>query len=159
MRELVAELAVIRPRASLWARGMWFAAVNWAADIACLIFACRAVPGGTVTVAAAVLAYLAGTAGASLPGLPGGLGVVEGALLLGLTHSGTPLTSATAAVVIYRVISFVLVVAVGWLVWWRLRKTESRRPAEDWSTRRCTVGVRRANRRDRPSTGRRCLRY
>jgi uncharacterized membrane protein YbhN (UPF0104 family) len=155
---LVAELAAIRPRATLWARGMWFAAMNWAADIACLVFACRAVPGGTVTVAAAMVAYLAGIAGASLPGLPGGLGVVEGALLLGLTHSGAPLASATAAVVIYRVISFVLVAAVGWLVWWQLRKAESRRPVEDWSARRCTVGVRPTSRRNRPSTGRRCLR-
>jgi uncharacterized membrane protein YbhN (UPF0104 family) len=53
---------------------------------------------------------------------------VDGALLIALTHGGLALSSATAGVLVYRLISFVLVAAVGWVFWFLLnRKPDSRR--------------------------------
>jgi hypothetical protein len=54
------------------------------------------------------------TSGLSL--LPGGLGVVDAALVLTLVAGGIPASSALPVVVLYRLISLVGVVAAGWLV-------------------------------------------
>jgi len=50
---------------------------------------------------------------ASLTAVPGGLGVVETALILGLTTAGATLTAAVAAVLIYRILSLGSVVMIG----------------------------------------------
>jgi uncharacterized protein (TIRG00374 family) len=102
--------------------GLFFASMNWLLDLLCLIAACRAVGASGPTLAVALIAYAGGMAASSLPLLPGGLGVVDGALLLALTHGGLPLADATAAVVLYRLISFVLVAAIGWVFWLVLRR-------------------------------------
>ena len=54
---------------------------------------------------ALLITYTAGMAATSLPPLPGGLGVVDAALLLGLTAAGAPWKAALAAVVVYRLLS------------------------------------------------------
>jgi uncharacterized membrane protein YbhN (UPF0104 family) len=48
--------------------------------------------------------------------LPGGLGVVDAALVLSLVAGGIPAAAALPAVVLYRLVSLVGVVTVGWLV-------------------------------------------
>ncbi|HZM66080.1 MAG TPA: YbhN family protein [Nakamurella sp.] len=53
-------------------------------------------------------------AATSLTAVPGGLGVVETALILGLTTAGAPLTAAVAAVLVYRILSLGSVVVIGW---------------------------------------------
>ena len=50
---------------------------------------------------------------ASLTAVPGGLGVVETARILGLTTAGAPLTVAVAAVLVYRILSLGSVVMIG----------------------------------------------
>jgi uncharacterized protein (TIRG00374 family) len=47
---------------------------------------------------------------------PGGLGVVEAALAAALVAAGTTGHHALAAVLVYRLISFWLVMASGWVV-------------------------------------------
>ena len=74
-------------------------------------------------------AYVAGTGAASLSLLPGGLGVMDAAMIFALTQGGVSTVSATAAVLLYRLISFALVVALGWLVWGATWLTERRREA------------------------------
>jgi uncharacterized protein (TIRG00374 family) len=110
------ELAVIRPRTRVWASGLAFALLNWVADALCLLASGRAV-GITVPPGTLLLAYAAGMAAASaVPLLPGGLGPLDAVLVLVLTHSGAPLATASAAVLIYRAISFALVAATGWVI-------------------------------------------
>jgi uncharacterized protein (TIRG00374 family) len=122
--ELLDELLVIRPRSRDWLLGLYFAAMNWILDLACLIAACRAVGAHGPTVGVAIIAYAGGMAASSLPLIPGGVGLVDGALLLALTHGGLALGTATAGVVVYRLISFVLVAAVGWMFWFLIRQRD-----------------------------------
>ena len=68
-----------------------------------------------------VIAYCAGMAAASVPIVPGGLGVVDAALVLGLVAGGLSGALAVAAVVLYRLISFGFIIGLGWLVWLGLR--------------------------------------
>jgi putative heme transporter len=51
----------------------------------------------------------------NLPITPGGIGVVEGALSLMLVAYGMSTDTAVAAVLLYRIISFWLLVPLGWL--------------------------------------------
>jgi uncharacterized protein (TIRG00374 family) len=128
IRELLDELLLIRPRTQDWLMGLLFAAMNWGLDLLCLIAACRAVGAHGLTVTVALVAYAGGMAASSLPLLPGGVGVVDGALLIALTHGGLPLSEATAGVLIYRLISFVLVAAVGWVFWFFLKRSDPSNP-------------------------------
>jgi uncharacterized membrane protein YbhN (UPF0104 family) len=108
-------LSEIHPRRRDWTMAFVLATSNWIADLMCLYAACQAVgaPAGLRIVA---LAYFAGMGVSSLSVLPGGLGPVEVAMVVTLTSSvGVGL--ATAAVVIYRLVSLVLLVAIGWVLW------------------------------------------
>ena len=67
-----------------------------------------------------LLAYGAGQLAANLPFTPGGLGVVEGSITIALVAFGGNQNSTVDAVLMYRVISFWLVLVVGWLLWGQL---------------------------------------
>ncbi|MFW0794256.1 YbhN family protein [Gordonia sp. CPCC 205515] len=96
--------------AFLWS--MW----NWVADVACLAFACWAV-GAHPSIAGLMVAYAAGKAvGTAVPLLPGGIGVVDAVLVPALTSAGMPAADAITAVLLYRVISYVLIAAIGWVI-------------------------------------------
>ncbi|MCH5641022.1 MULTISPECIES: YbhN family protein [unclassified Gordonia (in: high G+C Gram-positive bacteria)] len=89
---------------------------NWVADVACLMFACWAV-GAHPSISGLMVAYAAGKAvGTAVPLLPGGIGVVDAVLVPALTSAGMPATDALTAVLVYRMISYVLVAAIGWVV-------------------------------------------
>ncbi|RPA58989.1 UPF0104 family protein [Gordonia oryzae] len=89
---------------------------NWVTDIACLMFACWAI-GAHPSISGAMVAYAAGKAvGTAVPLLPGGIGVVDAVLVPALTTSGIPAADALTAVLIYRIVSYVLIAAVGWVV-------------------------------------------
>jgi putative heme transporter len=98
---------------TLWVAAL-LAALNWLADAVCLAFAILAV-GGDVPWRGLLLAWAAGTAVASLGLTPGGLGVVEAALSSALIATGLVGTTAIAAVLVYRMVSLWLVLAVGGL--------------------------------------------
>jgi hypothetical protein len=63
-----------------------------------------------------LLTYTAGMAAMSLSPVPAGIGVVEGALVIGLTTAGAAAPAVLAAVLIYRLITIGEVAVVGWLV-------------------------------------------
>ncbi|WLP88913.1 YbhN family protein [Gordonia sp. NB41Y] len=89
---------------------------NWITDIACLLFACWAV-GANPAISGVMVAYAAGKAvGTAVPLLPGGIGVVDAVLVPALTTADMPAADALTAVLVYRLISYVLVSAVGWVV-------------------------------------------
>jgi uncharacterized membrane protein YbhN (UPF0104 family) len=93
------------------------ALLNWLFDALCLWLCCVAVGAGHINPVHLVIAYCAGMAAASVPIVPGGLGVVDGALILGLVAGGMSGASATAAVVLYRLISFGFIIGTGWVFW------------------------------------------
>jgi putative heme transporter len=78
---------------------------NWAFDLLCLAFSIKAA-GAHVPWWGIVLAWAAGTGGASLNLTPGGLGVVEAALTGALVALGVPGRQAPTAVLVYRAITF-----------------------------------------------------
>lgn len=108
--------AQLRPRQIAAATG--FALLNWVADLATLGFALAAT-GMAITWSSwplLVLAWAAGVAAAGVGLVPGGVGVVEVAITAVLTASGVPLTAALSGVLLYRIVAFWLVIAVGWVL-------------------------------------------
>jgi hypothetical protein len=97
---------------------------NWIADVACLSFAAYAA-GGNASVAGLTVAYAAARAVGSIPLMPGGLLVVEAVLVPGLATSGMSLPNAISAMLIYRLISWLLIAAIGWVVFLFMFRTEN----------------------------------
>ncbi|MFG2817889.1 flippase-like domain-containing protein [Kitasatospora sp. NPDC048365] len=85
---------------------------------ACLDASVQAFGGGAhVTFAAVAVVFLtANAAGSAIP-TPGGIGPVEIALIAALTVAGVPATAATPAVFLYRLLTFWLPVAPGWIAY------------------------------------------
>ena len=96
---------------------------NWIADVGCLLFACYAT-GGHPSLAGVTVAYAAARAVGSIPLMPGGLLVVEAVLVPGLVSSGMSLASAISAMLIYRLISWIFIAAIGWVVFFFMFRTE-----------------------------------
>jgi uncharacterized protein (TIRG00374 family) len=117
----VDQLRSVRVRPGHFAYASVLAVANWLLDALCLWMCCIAVGAHDIRPTQLVIAYCAGMAAASVPIVPGGLGVVDGALVLGLVAGGLTSSSAVAAVVLYRLISFGFIIGMGWLVWLVLR--------------------------------------
>ena len=92
---------------------------NWLFDCACFAMMFPAI-GAPVPWKGLLLAYGAGQLATSLPITPGGLGVVEGSITIALVAFGGVESTTVDAVLIYRFISFWLVLAVGWALWGEL---------------------------------------
>jgi putative heme transporter len=112
---LIDDLQAIRPSRRAWLAVWVLSMLNWVFDAACL-GACLAALGVHVGFAALLLTYTVGMAASSLTAVPGGLGVVEAALTLGLSTAGVPVTAALGAVLVYRILSLGGVVVIGWTV-------------------------------------------
>lgn len=125
VHEFLHGLGQIKPRRRDWAAGLALSTANWVTDLACLAASCRAL-GIHASLLLVTGAFLAGATLSSLSLLPGGMGVVDAAMIAAFTGGGLHIASAAAAVVLYRLISFVLVVSLGWLAWafnWRRERT------------------------------------
>jgi uncharacterized protein (TIRG00374 family) len=103
---------------------------NWIADVACLAFAAYAA-GDHASVAGLTVAYAAARAVGTIPLMPGGLLVVEAVLVPGLVSSGMSLPNAISAMLLYRLISWLLISAVGWVVFFFMFRTESTGGSDD----------------------------
>src|SRR5580693_9867348 len=90
------------------------AAGVWACDFLCLICSFGAIHA-RVPWAGVLLAYGAAQAASALPIVPGGLGIVEGSLAVILAAYGVARAPAISAALAYRLVSFWLSVAVGWV--------------------------------------------
>ncbi|GAA1545142.1 YbhN family protein [Actinomadura kijaniata] len=113
---------VLRPTRRDWGALALLATANWVFDILALLAAAQSV-GIDVAPHGVALAYFAAQAAASLlPLLPGGLGAVEGSMAASLAAFGATLTPAAAAVGLYRLASYWIVVAIGWLAWLALHE-------------------------------------
>ncbi|GAA5102961.1 lysylphosphatidylglycerol synthase transmembrane domain-containing protein [Nocardia iowensis] len=109
--------------------GVW-ALVHRFADVACLGAACYAV-GADPRLAGLLLAFAIGKAVGSIPFAPGGIVYVDATLIYGLTAAaGLPAAQAVAAAFVYRLVSFILVAIVGWIVFLFLFRTPQDDDAE-----------------------------
>ncbi len=111
--------------------------LNWVADVACLGFAAYAA-GDHASVAGLTVAYAAARAVGTIPLMPGGLLLVEAVLVPGLVSSGMSLPSAISAMLIYRLISWLLIAAIGWVVFFFVFRTENLTDPDDEDANRPT---------------------
>lgn len=85
-------------------------------DVACLGAACYAI-GAQPRVAALMIVFSMGKAVGSIPFAPGGIVYVDAMLIYALTAiAGLPTAQAVAAAGVYRLVSFIMVAIVGWIV-------------------------------------------
>jgi uncharacterized membrane protein YbhN (UPF0104 family) len=126
-----------------------FALLNWLLDAAALWLCFYAVGEHSLSPTATLLAFCAAMAAGSVTIVPGGLGIVDSALLLGLVAGGAALPVAISVVVLYRIVSLGFIIGLGWFFWLQLRVCPSR-PATRRSPRAAVgprVGPRTSSRR------------
>lgn len=107
---------VVSPTPLAWAESLALALVNWGADLATLVF-CVLTLHASVPWRGIVVAYALTQIAASVPITPGGLVVVEASLTALLTAYGLHETTAVIVVLLYRLISFWVLVPIGWTSW------------------------------------------
>jgi uncharacterized membrane protein YbhN (UPF0104 family) len=117
----VARIVGLRLSGRGWAFVFCLATINWVANIACLALAIMAVRS-PVPWSGLILAWSVGVGAASFGITPGGVGLVEAALTGALVAAGVHAPHALAAVVLFRLISFWLVDAVGWTLYLTTRR-------------------------------------
>jgi pimeloyl-ACP methyl ester carboxylesterase/uncharacterized membrane protein YbhN (UPF0104 family) len=127
LRAWAGRFGALRLPLSTWALATVDALVNWLADAAVLTVSILAV-GAAVPWRDLLLVYAAGIGAQSLSLTPGGLAITEGAISVALVASGLRVGQAVAAAVLYRLVSFWLIAAMGWLTLLVLR---ARRPAAE----------------------------
>jgi uncharacterized protein (TIRG00374 family) len=105
----------------------------WLMDFAILV-CCFGAVHAPIPWSGVLLAFGVSQIVASLPVIPGGLGVVEGSLAVILVAYGAQKVPALAVVLVYRLLTFWLVIIVGWisigLIEWRVRRRVSDVPDE-----------------------------
>ena len=114
-------LPTIRLRRREWAAVLLFGVVNWTADCAVLAVSMVAI-GAPVPWHGLVLAYALSQVAASIPILPGSIGIAEGSLVVVLVCAGVHTSDALATALVYRLASFWLQLPPGWVAWACLRK-------------------------------------
>lgn len=102
------------PLPKLALAAVW-SAVNWGADCLCLLVCLWAV-GAHPNVASVVLAFVTAKIVGTAQVTPGGLGPVEATIVGTLVATGMTSATALAATIIFRMISFILLAAVGWVI-------------------------------------------
>jgi uncharacterized protein (TIRG00374 family) len=102
---------LLRNRRAL-VQGLMFAAANWLFDVAALTAVAVTVGRGT-PLTAVLLAYIIGQLAAAIPLTPGGVGIVETAMIASLVAAGAPVAAATATVLGWRLFSYFLPILAG----------------------------------------------
>lgn len=103
------------------------ATLDWTGDFGCLLCSFGAVHAA-VPWPGVLLAYGAAQVAGSLPIVPGGFGIIEGSLAVILVGYGARRVPAISAALMYRLVSFWLVIAVGWIVVAAIAHWSRRRP-------------------------------
>jgi uncharacterized membrane protein YbhN (UPF0104 family) len=113
--EAARSLAHVRPSMGLWMAAWGLSALNWLLDVVCLALAFAAV-GTRIPWGAVLLAFAGSKVVTSIGITPGGIGVVEGGLVATFVAYGLPGAGAGAAVLVYRALTLIGLVGIGWLV-------------------------------------------
>ena len=76
----------------------------------------------------------------AIPLMPGGLLVVEAVLVPGLVSSGMTLPDAISAMLIYRLVSWIFISSIGWVVFFFMFRTDSHASPEPDARRSAALG-------------------
>ena len=114
-RGIMAWMTAVRLSWTQIGRIVAWGTANWLLDCACFAMMFRAIDA-PIPWKGLLLAYGAGQLAATLPITPGGLGVVEGSITVALVAFGGAETSTAYAVLLYRIISFWMILVIGWLL-------------------------------------------
>ena len=110
----------------------------WLADFLVLI-CCFGAVHAPIPWSGVLLAFGVAQIAASLPLIPGGIGIVEGSLAVILVAYGAHKVPALAVVFVYRLLTFWLVIIVGWIsigfIEWRARRSVTSVARENSSAR------------------------
>ncbi len=116
LRQVVTTLRQARRVSFLdWNLALGTTAAKWLLDAGCLWASCEAF-GISIDVFKLSALYLGIQLVRQVPLTPGGIGVIEVALLAGLVSAGAPEGPAAAAVLVYRMLSAWLIIPIGYLV-------------------------------------------
>jgi putative heme transporter len=122
------ELGELHLRKRDWVGVVALTFVNWLGDAACLTLSIKAA-GLHCPLRDVLLVWSAGQAAGGISFTPGGVGIVEAALLAAMVGVGLPAAGAAVAVMIYRLISLWLLLVVGWIFLAVIRSRRAKRPA------------------------------
>jgi uncharacterized protein (TIRG00374 family) len=122
LRGFLTQLRTARLRPALGLAAAVLALANWLLDAVGLWLCFRAIGEPPPSLIATLLAFCAAMAAGSVTIVPGGFGVIDSALILGLITGGVPASTAVAVTVLYRIRSFGFIIGLGWLSWLRLRR-------------------------------------
>lgn len=111
-----------------WRFTLGLSAANWGLDILSLYASCRAVEVHVDFIQLGAI-YLGIQLIRQIPITPGGIGLIEAALLAALVAQHVPQGAASAAVVIYRLFSAWLIVPIGFVFLALLRRARTIPPA------------------------------
>ena len=112
-RESARSLVHVKPTVGEWATAWGLSVVNWLLDVVCLALSFAAV-GSRIPWGAVLLAFAGSKVVTSIGITPGGLGVVEGGLVATFVAYGLPGADAGAAVLVYRALTLIGLVGIGW---------------------------------------------
>jgi uncharacterized membrane protein YbhN (UPF0104 family) len=129
-REMLCQLeSVSLSRRDLASAFSW-SVTNRLADVACLAFAAYGAGATHVSLGGLTVACAAARAVGTIPLMPGGLFVVEAVLVPSLVSSGLSLPTAVSTMLIYRLISWLMLAAIGWVVFFFMFRTEGQLDAD-----------------------------
>jgi uncharacterized membrane protein YbhN (UPF0104 family) len=113
---LASRIGLLRPTLGQWAALVALALLSWAGDFLALV-TCATAVGLPVHWTALAVGFLAVQASIALQVMPGGAGLAETGLLGVLLAAGTPAAPAAATVLLYRMITWLGLSLVGWVVY------------------------------------------
>ncbi len=115
-RALISRISAVRLGSWGWIAVLLLALGNWLFDCAVAIAAMEAL-AVRVPWSGVLVVYGLTQISAAIPITPGGIGVVEGSMTALLHAYGMPLSGALPVVLLYRIVSFWILVPIGWAVW------------------------------------------
>jgi uncharacterized membrane protein YbhN (UPF0104 family) len=113
---LAARIGLLHPAPGQWTGLVVLSLLSWAADFLALV-ACSTAVGLPAHWTALALGFLAVQVSIALQILPGGAGLAETGLLGVLLAAGAPAAPAAATVLLYRMITWLGLSVVGWIVY------------------------------------------
>jgi putative heme transporter len=122
------QLAELHLRRRDWVVIVVLTFLNWLGDAACLTLSMRAARLAC-PLRDLLLVWSAGQAAGGISFTPGGVGLVEAALLAAMVAVGLPAAGAAVAIMIYRLISLWLLLLVGWIFYIIIRSRRAKRTA------------------------------
>lgn len=110
-----------------WGVALGCSALKWLLDFFALVACCIAVDITTVSIGQLAAVFLGVQLVRQIPFTPGGIGLIEGALLTALVAAGAARGPAFAAILIYRILSAWILIPIGFALMAELKRRDAKR--------------------------------